>query len=35
MAYAELRWDTTLVNPHEEAVANYDVLALVAKAGRK
>ena len=33
--YGEVRWDTTLVNQHDEAVANYDVLTLVAKAVRK
>ena len=32
--YGEVRWDTTLVNQHDEAVANYDVLTLVAKKDR-
>ena len=29
--YGEVRWDTTLVNQNDEAVANYDVLTLVRK----
>ncbi len=30
-AYGEVRWDTTLVNQDDIAVANYDVLTLVEK----
>jgi len=32
--YGEVRWDTSLVNQNDEAVANYDVLTLVAKKNR-
>ncbi|PPL18784.1 phenylacetic acid degradation bifunctional protein PaaZ [Microterricola pindariensis] len=31
--YGEVRWDAVLVNQHDEVVASYDVLTLVAKEG--
>jgi oxepin-CoA hydrolase/3-oxo-5,6-dehydrosuberyl-CoA semialdehyde dehydrogenase len=29
--YGEVRWDAVVVNQHDEPVATYDVLTLVAK----